>query len=172
MTDVRSYEAALSDQTKIIRLETEKKALEEKIAALEKLIAEYEVEEVEEEEEETATPLSENGGAPAWINQILSIGAPLLDKHFELKQKALEIEEKRIAQTIAPPAPEIQDTAINTMFAVLKSWIYSIPDSEMQEQIKKMYSDAETLDEFFDELDESYPDLFDDLKEKLSAAKR
>jgi hypothetical protein len=172
--DVRTYEAALADQTKIIKLETENAALKTEIENLKKIIAEYEAEPEEEEEEETTPTLGENGGAPAWLNTLIQTATPLLDKHYELKQKALEIEEKRLqAQPIPQPVqPQINDAAVNTMFAVLKKWIFSIDDPQMQEQVKTMYREADTLDEFFNELEDNYPELADNLEETLNAARQ
>lgn len=173
--DVRSYEMALKDQTIIIRLETENKALLVQIDALNKALAEYETEDEADDDEadQVTTPLSENGGAPAWLNSIIGIATPLLDRHYELRAKALEIEEKKLSQT--PPAkaqPPVNDAAVNSMFAVLKNWIFSIPDPELCEQVKTMYRDAETMDEFFNEIEDNYPDLFESLTAALNAVKK
>jgi len=168
--EIRSFEAALSDQTKIIRLETENKSLIDKIAALEKELFEIKSnppaapeEEEEEEEEET---LSESQ-APSWLQQMLTIATPLLDKHFELKQRKIELEESREKQRQQQIDKPMNQNGVNTLFKKLKTWIFK-QEEETKTYLLELYQESESLDEFFLNLEENDPELAKDLQIFLS----
>jgi len=83
--EVLSYSGALKLQVDLERLKMENSALKREI---EELRTEIEETRLLSEEEETPGLMQ---SAKSWLEEIMSIGAPLLDKHFQLKERQLEI---------------------------------------------------------------------------------
>jgi hypothetical protein len=86
--EILTYQSALKLQVDNERLKLQIQNLEQTILTLE----------AELSEKETLSEEAEPSAAQTWIENIIQIGAPLLDKHFALRQQAMQIKAAEIAQ--------------------------------------------------------------------------
>ena len=119
---------AVKLQSDITRLELENEDLQRQIEELNEYIGELEQKLTEQTLSEAPKEPTTIEAAKSFLSELVSFGAPLLDKHFELKQQQLEIERARINRTAAPTsnayqAPEVKkEKQIETK---IKNWINS-----------------------------------------------
>jgi hypothetical protein len=111
--EVLTYDGALKLQIELERLKLENGSLKREIENLKNDLSEMESENLLSEESTPKTELLEN--AKTFLSEAMGFVAPLLDKHFDLKEKALairalEIENKR---PIAQPKRETAKTVEN-----------------------------------------------------------
>ena len=99
--EVLTYEGALKLQVELEKLKLENANLKEKINELEIAIEDKTV-----LSEEAQPSMMEN--AKNWLVEILSIGAPLLDKHFALKEQALQLKAYELKTLQNRPAQPMQ----------------------------------------------------------------
>lgn len=97
--EVLTYESALKFQVRIKELELENEKLRDDLKAANATIAEMETQmlsedEDEDEEPEAAPTMFES--AKEFLSEIVQVAAPLLDKHFDLRQQALNLEAHKI----------------------------------------------------------------------------
>jgi hypothetical protein len=99
--EVLTYEGALKLQIELERYKLENANLKREIESLNSEIEENRL--LSEENEQPS--LMEN--AKNWLQEILSIGAPLLDKHFQLKEQQLQLRAYELNQLQGnrPPKP-------------------------------------------------------------------
>jgi hypothetical protein len=109
--EVLTYDSALRFQVRIKELELENEKLKSDLVEANQLIDELQAE-IEtsylSEESEDDEPTPQNTmfeSAKEFLSEIVSVAAPLLDKHFDLKQQALNLEAHKIlrGQRQAPP---------------------------------------------------------------------
>ena len=108
--EVLTYESALKFQVRIKELELENQNLLEDLRAAKQTISEFEAEMLSEDDEsedesEAAPTMFES--AKDFLSEMIQVAAPLLDKHFDLKQQALNLEAHKIlrGQQMAQPRP-------------------------------------------------------------------
>jgi hypothetical protein len=78
-----------------------------------------------------------------------------------LKQRTIELEESREKQRQAQSEKPINTGGMDSLFKKLKTWINSQP--EEKEYLMELYTDSETLDDFFNDLSEERPELAEEL---------
>jgi hypothetical protein len=98
--EVLTYDSALKLQVQLERLKLENQHLKQEIESLKS-----EIEENKLLSEEEQPSIMDN--AKSWLQEILSIGAPLLDKHFQLKEQQLQLKAYELKQLggIRPQRP-------------------------------------------------------------------
>jgi hypothetical protein len=108
--EVLTYESALKFQVRIKELELENQKLLDDLRAAKQTISEFEAEMLSEDDEsedesEAAPTMFES--AKDFLSEMIQVAAPLLDKHFDLKQQALNLEAHKIlrGQQMAQPRP-------------------------------------------------------------------
>jgi len=159
--DLAIANAELKKDTEIQALKNEIASLKATIKDLEEQLTEIDIEaESFTLGEEQKTPsLMEN--AKDFLSSLMEYGAPLLDKHFQLKEQALQLEALKIANrpAAAPtPAPQpAQDP--NSKGKKILNWINSkSADGETYTELLEIYQNVKTVNEFIEkvsELDES-----------------
>jgi hypothetical protein len=97
--EVLTYESALKFQVRIKELELENQKLLDDLRAAKQTISEFEAEMLSEDDEiedesEAAPTMFES--AKDFLSEMIQVAAPLLDKHFDLKQQALNLEAHKI----------------------------------------------------------------------------
>jgi hypothetical protein len=109
--EVLTYESALKFQVRIKELELENQKLLDDLRAAKQTISEFEAEMLSEDDEsedesEAAPTMFES--AKDFLSEMIQVAAPLLDKHFDLKQQALNLEAHKIlrGQQMAQPRPQ------------------------------------------------------------------
>lgn len=163
--EVLTYEGALKLQIELERLKLDNAALKKELAQKEELIKSLESE---------AATLSEEGNPGMWENaksflsEIVAIGAPMLDKHFELKEKqlalkAIELQTRPgIQQNRKPQA--VQDPTKNQQR--IESWILTKQDDpDTYENLAAIYNAATDQENFLKTLKIYNNDLFNELEE-------
>jgi len=153
--EVLSYESALKLQVEVEKLKLENASLRKQVAELEN--------ELSTAQEEN---LGENANSDLWTNaksflsELVAMGAPLLDKHFELKEKALslkamQLQSYRPAQTKAPQAnpTQAQKATIEDKIMTFKS------DPETYNKLAEVYNTALDQESFLKDLNELDPEL-------------
>jgi hypothetical protein len=145
--EVLSYEGALKLQVELERLKMENMHLKREIENLKVEVEENKL--LSEEEEPTAMQT-----AQSWLQEILSIGAPLLDKHFQLKERSLELKahELRMLQPQKPTAP-MQKTETEMRPENNKGSIENIimtfqDNPETYNKLAEFYNNAQNVEEF------------------------
>ena len=155
--DVISYEAALKLQVELERYKLENAQLKKEIEDLK-----AELSEVDTLSEEQAGGMWEN--AKGFLSELMQMGAPLLDKHFELKEKALTLEAlklQRIGLTNKPaPAPGTKSQDHKN----IENWIISKKeDPATYEELAAMYNTAANIEGFLKSLNEYNDEMFKEL---------
>jgi hypothetical protein len=146
--EVLSYSGALKLQVDLERLKMENANLKREIDDLK---IEIEENKLLSEEEETPS-LMQN--AKSWLEDIMQIGAPLLDKHFQLKERQLELRahELRMLQANKPERP-MQKPETEMRAEQNKSSIENIimtfqDQPEIYNKLADFYNTAQNVEEF------------------------
>lgn len=156
--EVLTYESALKLQVDLEKLRLENASLKRELDQARQDLAEMET--LSEENKETSGMWD---NAKSFLSELVSVGAPLLDKHFELREKqlalkALEISGKQnVARQVNKPAErqaEIQ--------SFIKS--FETEDPETFQDLVKIYNSADHQADFFEKLNEYNPDLYNALQ--------
>lgn len=156
--EVLTYESALKLQVELEKLRLENTALKRE---LDECKAELSEMETLSEESKESSGMWEN--AKSFLSELVSVGAPLLDKHFELKEKqlalkALEISGKQTApRQVNKPAErqaEIQ--------AFIKGFENEDPDTF--QDLVSIYNSAAHQADFMEKLNEYNPELLNALQ--------
>jgi len=153
--NVTSYENVLELRIELERVKMENMHLREQVQNLESDLEDY-----EDAEEEEGEVLSDNSGMMGNIKSMLestiSSLTPMMDKHYELKERKLALEEKKghYAQPNAPRQIEkeqqFQKDAIDYTDKKIQEFIARYESApELHETFAKFYNDAQTMDEFF-----------------------
>jgi len=160
--DVLSYQSALTMQVENERLKLENANLLQKIDELENLLIEEQNENSLLSEEDTPN-LLESG--KAFLSEIVSMAAPLLDKHFELKEKQLALQAMQFQYNTRRPSPEQkprQSNQVNEISKIENSIKQFEEDPEKYEILASFYNNAKSKNDFFETLESSEPELFNE----------
>lgn len=163
---------AVKLQADITRLELENEDLQRQIEELNEYIGELEQKLTEQTLSEAPKEPSTFDAAKSFLTELVSFGAPLLDKHFELKQQQLEIERARVnrqAPAAAAPAPansaELKQRQIE---AKVKAWIDAQSDNEeLYNNLIVLYYNSADLGKFAERLNEFNPELYEQCRKAV-----
>jgi len=155
--DVISYEAALKLQVELERLKLENAQLKKEV---EELKAELSDAETLSEEESGGMWAS----AKDFLSELVQMGAPLLDKHFELKEKALTLEAMKLQRLGATNKPAPKPGTKPQEQRNIENWIISKKeDPATYEQLAALYNTAANVEGFLKSLNEYNNELFNEL---------
>ncbi len=167
---VISYDSALKFQVRIKELELENDDLKKRNKELEEEIDELQNE--LDELETNAPNLAENqsnvlDNIGKWINDTLTTVSPMIDKHFELKEKALNIQflqatQQRPPAQMQPPQQQktpVQDGAVNYTIEKIKQYIINADNQDLAD----CFNSAESLDHFYNMVREYDENIFNEL---------
>ena len=162
--DLLSYAQALKLNVDVERLKLENQSLKKEIETLKAEIKESESL-LSEESEEAAPGMMEN--AKSFLSDAMGFIAPLLDKHFELKEKQLGLQaiqiQHRLGRDTKRPSPEQAQTRIKT---ANEEFILSYKDEvEVYEKLATFYNAATSEEEFFRNVKEWNGEIFNELTE-------
>lgn len=185
--EVTSYKEVLKLQNRITELEFELRALQKDYDDLEE---KYE-DQNEELEELKAQPqtLAENkeqdffSRAGTWLQDIITTSSPLIEKHFELKEKALNNETARLMlaqgkmiQTQQPkretPPPQNADPSQQFVVKKIQEFITQFQDDEQKyEELANIFNTSTSLDDFYLKMKEYDAQTFDSLIQFINSKK-
>lgn len=162
--DLLSYAQALKLNVDVERLKLENAALKKEIDVLRAELKEHESM-LSEESEEQAPGMMEN--AKSFLSDAMGFIAPLLDKHFELKEKQLGLQaiqiQQKLGQDTKRPSPEQKQTRIKT---ATEDFILSYKDEvEVYEKLANFYNSATSEEEFVRNVKEWNGEIFRELTE-------
>ena len=151
--------------SQITTLELTNKDLERQIDELNEYIADLEGKLSEVQLSEMPKEPTTMDHAKSFIEQLIGFGAPLLDKHFELKQQQLEIERaKYAARPNAYQAPEVKKE--NKLEQKVQQWIATKSDNEeIYNNLTAIYYNSTNLQKFAELLNEYNPELYNECKQ-------
>jgi len=152
-----TYESALKLNVEVQSLKLENAALKKEIELLKEDLAES----LENEtlSEENKPGLMEN--ANAFLSNAMGFIAPLIDKHYELKEKALGLRavELELKMGSVKKPPVMNDQQKIEAFIIAQS-----DNTEVYEKLAQLYNTAESVDDFFIQLNEYNSDLYNALR--------
>jgi hypothetical protein len=152
MDSVISYTKALELQTLVARLELENAQLQREIDELQTECDELRANEIENLADEKPTMLE---SAKSFLSETLTTAAPLLDKWFEQKDRALAIKEKQLAlnrPVEVKPVVEKQDVA--KMFINWYSKNYKNSENDLTTELVTIYNSVDSMPEFEEDLED------------------
>ena len=156
--EVLTYEGALKLQIELERYKLENSALKKEIQNLEDELAEKET--LSEAPEKTTLDTAKD-----WLTEILAIGAPLLDKHFVLKEQQLQLRaaELKILNSQKPQAPmqkpenSIKEDSNKQSIEDIIMTFQSEP--ETYNKLANCYNEAASIEDFLHKVEELDPEL-------------
>jgi len=158
-----TYESALSLNVEVQSLKLENAALKKEIDLLKQEIEENAVEFETLNEENPQSSLMEN--ASTFLNNAMGFIAPLLDKHFDLKEKALGLKaielELKLGST-KKPSPE-QKPVLSDQQKVEAFITAQKEKPEVYENLAALYNEAANMEDFLKGLKNYNEDLFNTL---------
>jgi hypothetical protein len=150
-----TYESALKLNVEVQSLKLENAALKKEIELLK-----ADLEESNETLSESDQPtLMEN--ANTFLSNAMGFIAPLIDKHFDLKEKALGLRavELELKMGSVKKPPTMNDQQKIEAFIIAQS-----DNTEVYEKLAQLYNTAESVDDFFIQLNEYNSDLYNALR--------
>lgn len=176
--EVLTYESALKFQVRIKELELQCENLRKDLNEANNTISELE-NELEEQQtlsEEDSEQLDEKPTqmetVKEFLSELVTIGAPLLDKHFDLRQQALNLEAQKILRGYGkqPQRPQQQQRpqpqpAQNLeLIKFVESWIQSKQETpEIYNGLVAIYNNSKDVEEFKNLLKDFNTDLYEEL---------
>jgi hypothetical protein len=163
---------AVKLQADITRLELENEDLNRQIEELNEYIGELEEKLKNVQLSELPKEPTAFEHAKSFLSELVSFGAPLLDKHFELKQQQLEIERMR-AQGSKPAvqAPNYQAPEVKKELELenkVKAWIESKnEDQELYNSLTAIYYNSSNLTKFAELLNNFNNELYEECKRQV-----
>jgi hypothetical protein len=162
--EVLSYESALKLQVEVERYKLENANLRRQVTELE-----TELNNLEKEQEtlsEGAAPgMWEN--AKGFLSELVQMGAPLLDKHYELKEKALALKAMELQSRLnmRPPSPGPQAPRSNPtqeQKSGIENTILSFKetDPDTYESLASIYNTATGEEDFLKNVQLFDPEIF------------
>lgn len=147
--EVLTYDGALKLQIDLERLKLENQSLKKEIEFLK---AELTENETLSEEQGANVTLWEN--AKGFLSELVGIGAPLLDKHFELKEKQLALRAMELQSLrLANPKPEVKPNREEHNKKLIEDFILTYQDdADTYEQLATLYNDALSQEDFLKNL--------------------
>jgi hypothetical protein len=163
---------AVKLQSDITRLELENEDLQRQIEELNEYIGELEQKLTEQTLSEAPKEPTTMEAAKSFLSELVSFGAPLLDKHFELKQQQLEIERARVNRGATAPtanayqAPEVKKE--KQIENKIKNWINSKnEDPELFNNLMVLYYNSSDIQKFAELLNDFNTELYDECKRSV-----
>jgi hypothetical protein len=164
---------AVKLQSDITRLQLENDDLQRQIEELNEYIGELEQKLTDQQLSEAPKEPTTFEAAKSFLTELVSFGAPLLDKHFELKQQQLNIERARVnrqpATAPAPnayQAPEVKKE--QQLEQKVKAWIDSNSDNEeLYNNLIAMYYNSSDLTKFAERLNDFNPDIYEQIRQAV-----
>jgi hypothetical protein len=163
---------AIKLQSDITRLELENEDLNRQIEELNEYISELEEKLKNVQLSELPKEPTAFEHAKSFLSELVSFGAPLLDKHFELKQQQLEIERMRAQgskQAVQAPnyqAPEVKKEL--ELEKKVKAWIESkSEDQELYNSLIAIYYNSGSLTKFAELLNNFNKQLYEECKRQV-----
>jgi hypothetical protein len=165
---------AVKLQADITRLELENEDLNRQIEELNEYIGELEEKLKNVQLSELPKEPTAFEHAKSFLSELVSFGAPLLDKHFELKQQQLEIERMRAQQSRpAVQAPNSQAPEVKKELELqnkVKAWIESkIEDQELYDSLTAIYYNSSSLAKFAELLNNFNNELYEECKRQVGS---
>jgi hypothetical protein len=163
---------AVKLQADITRLELENEDLNRQIEELNEYIGELEEKLKNVQLSELPKEPTTFETAKSFLSELVSFGAPLLDKHFELKQQQLEIERMK-AQGSKPAvqAPNYQAPEVKKELELenkVKAWIESKnDDQELYNSLIAIYYNSGSLTKFAELLNNFNNELYEECKRQV-----
>jgi len=158
---------AVKLQSDITRLQLENEDLQRQIEELNDYIGDLEQKLTEQTLSEAPKEPTTIEAAKSFLSELVSFGAPLLDKHFELKQQQLEIERARINRTAAPTStaePKVNPIE-KQLENKIKNWINSKnEDPELFNNLMVLYYNSSDVQKFAELLNDFNPELYEQAK--------
>lgn len=163
--NVLTYQKALERETELAQCRVDLEAAQRRIVQLEteNELLKKEIEEIDEEH------LGENENQSFW-EKLAEMAMPMLDKHFELKERALNLEAVKLGviPRTAPAKQAPQQNEQQRINELIQSYIMQFQDDpETYEAIAAIYNDAENLDDFLNKLQIFNPDFYNELRAKF-----
>ena len=154
--NVCSYEEALKMQVENERLKIENAILKKNCEELEASLKQL------EEEINEAEMLADESPTKSWLNQVLEVGLPMLDKHFELKQRELELKAISIpgASETRPAIPE--QKVVNPERNKFETFVLSYEGKPEYDFLADTYNNAQSPDDFMNKIKSYNPGLYED----------
>jgi hypothetical protein len=162
---------AIKLQSDITRLELENEDLQRQIEELNEYIGDLEEKLTNVTLSEAPAPPSAFETAKSFLSEIVAFGAPLLDKHFELKAQQLEIEKMKTGMRPGTPtqkdqyqAPEVKrERQIENK---VKEWINSKSDDEqLSNNLMVLYYNSADIGKFAERLNDFNSELYEECKQ-------
>jgi hypothetical protein len=163
---------AVKLQADITRLELENEDLNRQIEELNEYIGELEEKLKNVQLSELPKEPTTFETAKSFLSELVSFGAPLLDKHFELKQQQLEIERMKAQQSRpAVEAPNYQAPEVKKEIELqnkVKAWIESkSDDKELYDSLTAIYYNSSSLAKFAELLNNFNNELYEECKRQV-----
>lgn len=159
---------AVKLQSDITRLQLENEDLQRQIEELNDYIGDLEQKLSEQTLSEAPKEPTTIEAAKSFLSELVSFGAPLLDKHFELKQQQLEIERARINKNAAPASNAYQGPEVKKEKQLenkIKNWINSKnEDPELFNNLMVLYYNSSDIQKFAELLNDFNTELYDECK--------
>lgn len=175
--EVTTYSEVLKLKNRITELEFENRALQSKIDDLEE-----ELEELEEQLETEPETLKEApdflSRAGEWLQSTMIAVQPIIDKHFELKEKQIQNETARLmiqskqipnfqqAPQAPPPQKPHQEDAIQYTVGKITAFIEKQAaegNIDLYEDLAGLYNNAADFNDFYNKVKTYNPEIFDQL---------
>jgi len=152
--EVLTYESALNLRVENERLKLENAALLAELEQLNETLSELEEEQKEQLSENGKTSLIEN--AKTFLTESLSIVAPLLDKHFDLKEKQLALKALELDRMVSKPAAiQNPEKTRERQKSKVEEYILNCKnDPELFNQLAQIFNGAQDENDFFEKLAE------------------
>lgn len=172
-----SFSKALELEVKLKAAELENEAQKNKIKTLEENLSECynTIEELEENEEN----LSENNSnAPNWqtfISESLATISPIIDKHLELKERAILLQENKIPTVKTQAHNDVNHNngskqVIKDLNDNIINYINSEQDAEMQKKLIDCYENSESFELMIEQLNSINPEMINTITNQMNNA--
>jgi len=170
--ELLTYESALALNITIKEQQLEIERLEEKVLDLETALDDF-----EDEEEEGTGLLSGNGSmlesAKDFLGQLAEMAAPILDKHYDLKEKQLALDAMRLKDTRRVKRQEVIDELdpeeedyLEEDEVDIEEWIHTFSgEPERYQVLVNIFNTASGEDDFYNKVQEADSEAYNSLIE-------
>tara|TARA_R100000655_G_scaffold109244_1_gene163233 strand:+ start:4275 stop:5117 length:843 start_codon:yes stop_codon:yes gene_type:complete len=154
--NVCSYEEALKMQVENEKLKIENAILQKNCEELETSLKQ-----LEEDLNEQQLLSEEENPTKSWLNQVLEVGLPMLDKHFELKQKELELKAISIpgSNYTRPAIPDHK--VVNPEKNEFETFVMTYQGKPEFDFLADIYNNANSPDDFMSTLKDNNKMLYE-----------
>jgi flagellar biosynthesis regulator FlbT len=172
--DGYSFDKALKIEIELKHTQMERDALKEKFEDLQTELEECN-NRLSEYEEEEENKLSEES-APNWqtfISEALATVTPIIDKHMELKERAILLQENKIIQQETPKETATPNNKFNKeLVQNINDEIINQIDAEQNEELKQKlincYEQSENLEDLISSINVINPELMQNVSNTVN----